>query len=354
MSGDVILYTSEDGRSEMRLRLAEGTVWLSQAEMAELFQTSPQNVTQHIRTIYADGELEREATCKDVLQVREEGGRQVQRNISLYRLDMILAVGYRVRSPRGTQFRRWATTVLRDYLVKGFAIDDRRLKEPAGGWDYFDELLDRIRSIRASEKRFYQKVRDLFATAADYDSKAETARRFFQAIQNKMLWAVTNHTAAELIAARADGTKANMGLTAWSGSRVRKVDIVTAKNYLAETETRELDRLVSAFLDLAEDRAARRQQTTMGEWLTFVDAYLKLAERPVLGHAGSVSHDQMLKIVDQHYASFDAARREAERQAAEVEHDQEVEEELKRLESGVKDAKKRTPKAPRGTTGGTA
>lgn len=351
MSGDVILYNSEDGRSEMRLRLAEGTVWLSQAEMAELFQTTKQNVSLHLKTIFRDGELAEEAVVKDYLTTAADGKTYRTKH---YRLEAILAVGYRVRSPRGTQFRRWATTVLRDYLVKGFAIDDRRLKEPAGGWDYFDELLDRIRSIRASEKRFYQKVRDLFATAADYDSKAETARRFFQAIQNKMLWAVTNHTAAELIAARADGTKANMGLTAWSGSRVRKVDIVTAKNYLAETETRELDRLVSAFLDLAEDRAARRQQTTMGEWLTFVDAYLKLAERPVLGHAGSVSHDQMLKIVDQHYASFDAARREAERQAAEVEHDQEVEEELKRLESGVKDAKKRTPKAPRGTTGGTA
>lgn len=216
MSGTVILYNTEDGRAQFRLEVVDGTVWMSQAAMAELFDTTPQNITQHIRAIYTGAELDRGATCKESFQVRQEGARTIKRRIAVYRLEMILAVGYRVRSPRGAQFRRWATTVLQEYLIKGFAIDDRRLKEPAQGWDYFDELLERIQAIRASEKRFYQKVRDLFATAADYDGTTETARRFFQAIQNKMLWAVTGHTAAELIVNRADAAKVNMGLTAWT------------------------------------------------------------------------------------------------------------------------------------------
>ncbi|CAA7611398.1 putative DNA-binding protein [Candidatus Terasakiella magnetica] len=340
MSGEVILYNTEDGRTQLRLEVVDGTVWLTQAEMAELFQTTPQNVTQHIRTIYGDGELEREATCKDFLQVQTEGERQVQRRVAIYRLEMVLAVGYRVRSPRGTQFRRWATTILQDYLIKGFSLDDRRLKEPAGGWDYFDELLERVREIRASEKRFYQKVRDLFATAVDYDRTDETARLFFQTIQNKMLWAVTGHTAAELILNRADPAKANMGLTTWSGGRVRKIDVATAKNYLGEAEVKELDLLVSAFLDLATDRAMRRQQTTMAEWLDFVDQYLKLADRAILSHRGSISHDRMLKLIDERYASFDASRKEAERKAAEIEHNQDLDAELRQIEAKAKGRKK--------------
>lgn len=341
MSGTVILYNTEDGRAQLRLEVVDGTVWMSQAAMAELFDTTKQNVSLHIRNILAEGELSPQATVKDSLTVQTEGARTIKRRIAVYRLEMILAVGYRVRSPRGAQFRRWATTVLQEYLIKGFAIDDRRLKEPAQGWDYFDELLERIQAIRASEKRFYQKVRDLFATAADYDGTTETARRFFQTIQNKMLWAVTGHTAAELIVNRADAAKANMGLTAWTGDRVRKSDVVTAKNYLAEAEARELDRLVSAFLDLATDRAQRRQQTTMAEWTRFVDDYLKLAERPVLTHAGSVSHDRMEQVVGQRYAEFDATRREAARRDAEQEHEHEVEEELRRIASGLKDADRR-------------
>lgn len=333
MSDAVILYTTEDGGAQLRLKVEDGTVWLTQAEMAALFQTTPQNVTQHLRAIYAASELMREATCKQVLQVQAEGERQVRRTVASYRLEAILAVGYRVRSPRGSQFRRWATTVLRDYLIKGFAIDDARLKEPEGGLDYFDELLERIRDIRASEKRFYQKVRDLFATAVDYDGTSKTARLFFQTIQNKMLWAVAGHTAAELILNRADPDKANMGLTSWSGARVRKIDVAIAKNYLADAEIRDLDRLVSAFLDLAEDRAERRQQTTMADWIAFTDQYLKLAERAVLGHAGSVSHDRMVTVVEQRYATFDTARKAAETQAAEIEHQREVEAELKALEA---------------------
>lgn len=308
--------------------------------MAELFATTPQNITQHVRTIYVEGELDQGATCKDVLRVRDEGGRQVQRSITVYRLEMILAVGYRVRSVRGTQFRRWATTALRDYLVKGFVLDDERLKAP-GGWDYFDELLERIRSIRASEQRFYQKVRDLFTLSADYDPSTPAATRFFQAIQNKMLWAVTGRTAAELIVERADPTKANMNLTSWQGTKVRKVDVSIAKNYLMEPESRDLDRLVSAFLDIAEDRAERRQQTTMGEWVDFVDRYLHLTERAVLQGAGRISHDRMSQITAEMYSQFDNQRRAAERVSAEVEYEADVVEELSKIE---KTLAKRKPK----------
>ncbi|MEI7606549.1 MAG: virulence RhuM family protein [Rhodospirillaceae bacterium] len=337
MSGEVLLYNTEDGRAQLRLRIEDGTVWLSQAEMAELFSTTKQNVSLHLKNIFEEAELAEAAVVKDYLTTAADGKAYQTKH---YRLDAILAVGYRVRSPRGTQFRRWATTVLRDYLIKGFALDDQRLKEPAGGWDYFDELLERLQAIRASEKRFYQKVRDLFATAVDYDSGEETARRFFQTIQNKMLWAVTGRTAAELILERADPASANMGLTSWAGGRVRKADVATAKNYLGETEVRELNLLVSAFLDLALDRARRRQQTTMADWLNFVDQYLKLADRSVLTSAGSVAHDQMLKIIDQRYASFDSARREAERQTAELDHDRETEAELEHLEAIIGQASK--------------
>lgn len=342
MSDAVILYNSEDGGTQLRLKIQEGTVWLSQAEMAELFQTTKQNVSLHLKAIFRDAELTEEAVVKDYLTTAADGkGYQTKH----YRLEAVLAVGYRVRSPRGSQFRRWATTVLQDYLIKGFAIDDARLKEPAAGLDYFDELLARIREIRASEKRFYQKVRELFATAVDYDKTSETARSFFQTIQNKMLWAVTGHTAAELIMNRADPDKPNMGLNAWSGAKVRKIDVATAKNYLADAEMRDLDRLVSAFLDLAEDRAERRQQTTMADWISFTDQYLKLAERAVLTHAGSVSHDTMLKTVDQRYASFDAARKDADRQAAEAEYEQDFQAELRALESTASRAKKQAKRA---------
>lgn len=341
MSDTVILYNTEDGGTQLRLKVQDGTVWLTQAELAELFQTTKQNVSLHLKTIFRDAELTEASVVKDYLTTAADGkGYQTKH----YRLEAVLAVGYRVRSPRGSQFRRWATTVLQDYLIKGFAIDDARLKEPAAGLDYFDELLERIREIRASEKRFYQKVRELFATAVDYDKTSETARRFFQTIQNKMLWAVTGHTAAELILNRADPAKPNMGLKAWSGAKVRKIDVATAKNYLADAEMRDLDRLVSAFLDLAEDRAERRRQTTMADWITFADQYLKLAERAVLTHAGSVGHDTMLREVDRRYATFDAARKQAARQAAEIEYEQDVEAELRALEAaagrGRKQAKK--------------
>ena len=240
--GEIILYATEDGAAEIQFRAVDGTVWLTQAQMADLFATSPQAITQLIRAIYSDAELTEQATCNEFLQVRDEGGREVRRKLKHYNLEMILAVGYRVRSPRGVQFRRWATAALKEYLVKGFVMNDERLKDPA--WDYFDELLERIRDIRASEARFYQKVRDILALSEDYDPKSSAAQEFYAKIQNKMLFAVTGHTAAELIRARADPAKPNMGLTTWKGARVRKGDVSTAKNYLGEAErTDELEEL---------------------------------------------------------------------------------------------------------------
>lgn len=346
-NGEIILYTTDDGQDRLQLRAIDGSVWLSQAEMAELFQTTPQNVTQHIKTIYAENELKPEATCKDYLQVRSEGERQVQRSITVYRLEMILAVGYRVRSPRGTQFRRWATNALKEYLIKGFVMDDERLKEP-GGWDYFDELLERIREIRASEKRFYQKVKDLFTLSADYDSNNEDAKVFFQTIQNKMIHAITGRTAAELIVERANPQLPNMGLTAYKGSRVRKGDITVSKNYLNQEEISDLNRLVTMFLDAAEDRAKRRQQMIMQDWHDLVDSFLKFNERDVLTHAGSVSHGRMEEIVRDRYETFDANRREDERRLADQEHEKNVEAELKQIEDQITQKKpKTTPKRRR-------
>jgi hypothetical protein len=316
--GELILYTTEDGHAAVHLRAEGGTVWLTQAEIAALFDTTPQNITQHTKAVYAEGELTTEATCKDLLQVRHEGGRTVNRTLKHYNLDTILAIGYRVRSPRGTQFRQWATTHLREYLVKGFVLDDARLKEP-GGWDYFDELLARIRDIRASEKRFYQKIRDIYATAVDYDGKSEAAQFFFKKVQNKMLWAVTGHTAPELIAGRANPALPNMGLTTWHGGRVRKQDVTIAKNYLSRDEIEALDRIVVMYLDYAEDQAQRRRTLTMRDWEDKLDAFLQFNEREVLSHAGKLRADLAEKLALEHYESFDVGRREAARLAADAE-----------------------------------
>ena len=318
MSGELILYTTEDGQSRIQLRAEGGTVWVTQSEIAELFQTTPQNITLHIKAIYAERELLAEATCKEHLQVREEGKRQVRRALKHYNLDVVLAVGYRVRSHRGTQFRQWATTNLRQYLVKGFLVDDERLKEP-GGRDYFDELLERIREIRASEKRFYQKIREIYATAVDYDAKGELAQLFFKKVQNKMLWAISGRTAAELVAERASAAQPNMGLTSWKGGRVRQQDVTVAKNYLSSAEIDALNRIVVMYLDYAEDMARRRNPMTMREWEAKLDAFLQFNERDVLGHAGRISAEVAEKLALERYAEFDANRREAERLAAETE-----------------------------------
>jgi hypothetical protein len=315
---ELILYRTEDGRAEFNLRSQDGSVWLTQAEIAELFQISPQAVTQHIRAIYAETELDTAATCKEDLQVRSEGARQVQRKLRTYRLEVILAVGYRVRSPRGTQFRQWATRHLAEYLVKGFVMDDERLKNPSG-WDYFDELLARIREIRASEKRFYQKVRDLFALSVDYRDNEAQAQLFFAEVQNKLLYAVTQKTAAELVVARADASQPNMALQSFSAGRVRKTDVIVAKNYLNADEIDSLNRLVVIFLEQAELRVKDRQTLTLDYWRGNADKLLAFSERPILQGAGSISHADMKAVAHERYEQFDAQRKRDEARLADAE-----------------------------------
>ena len=313
MSNDaerVIIYPAKDGRPDIRLRIEGGTVYLSQAEIADLFDTSTANVNIHIKNILDEGELSPDGTIKESLMVRVEGDREVRRSVKLYRLEMILAVGYRVKSPRGTQFRQWATANLSEYLVKGFVMNDERLKNP-GGFDYFDELLARIREIRASEKRFYQKVRDLFALSSDYRESPETGL-FFAEVQNKMLYAVTQKTAAEIVVSRADPAAPNMALQSWSGSRVRKQDVIVAKNYLSKDEIDTLNRLVVIFLDQAELRAKDGKTLTLDFWRSNVDRLMQFNDRPVLGGAGSISHEKMKAIAEERYAAFDDRRRAAE------------------------------------------
>jgi len=310
--GELILYSTEDGAATIGLRAIDGTVWLTQLEMAELFDTSKQNISLHISNILSEGELAAESVVKESLTTAADGKAY---RTKVYNLDAILSVGYRVRSPRGTQFRRWATTVLREYLVKGFAMDDARLKQ-AEQWDYFDEWLARIRDIRASEKRFYQKVRDLYTTAIDYDKTSEQAQAFFKKVQNKMLWAVTGKTAAELIEHRSDPVAPNMGLTSWKGAVVRKGDVGTAKNYLKAEEVEELNRIVVMYLDYAEDQAKRRRPVTMAEWADKLDAFLSFNERDVLTHAGRLRMDVAQKLAVERFEVFDANRRAAEALAA--------------------------------------
>jgi hypothetical protein len=306
---ELILYRTEDGRNRILVRFEGETVWLTQAMMAELFQTSPQNITIHIKSIYEEGELPEAATCKDYLQVRTEGKRSIQRLLKHYNLDMILAVGYRVRSPRGTQFRQWATEHLHEYLVKGFTMDDERLKGGGGLVDYFDELLARIREIRASEARVYQRIREIFALASDYVENEQETKIFFAFMQNKMHFAAAGMTAAEIVRKRADAKKANMGLTSWKGGRVLKCDVATAKNYLNEEEIDTLNRITVMFLDQAEFRAQRRQDIRMHDWDMFLDKFLRDTELPVLPDAGSISHEEAIVWAETQYDDFIERRR---------------------------------------------
>ena len=329
---DLILYTSEDGRSEVKLRAKDQTVWLTQREMAQLFDVSTDNVGLHVRNVFEDGELSREATTEESSVVQTEGGREVQRPVTLYNLDAILAVGYRVRSPRGVQFRRWASTVLREYLTKGFVMDDERLKNPDGRPDYFDEMLARIRDIRASEKRFYQKVRDLFALSSDYDKTDKATQIFFATVQNLLIFAVTQKTAAELITARANPADTRFGLRAWKGDKVRKTDIVVAKNYLTEDEIDTLNRLVVIFLETAELRAKGKQETRMAFWKQNVDQIITSNGFPLLTHAGTVSHEQMETRTGELYLQFDQDRKREDALQA----DQQEETDLKALENILK------------------
>jgi hypothetical protein len=312
-AGEFLLYETEDGRTRVECRFIDDTLWLTQALMAELFQVKVPTINEHLKTLYADGELKPEATIRKFLIVREEGARQVSRNLDHYNLDAILAVGYRVRSARGTQFRRWATERLREYLLKGFTLDDERLKNPpvagSGVPDRFDELLERIRDIRASERRMYLRVREIFALAADYSpSLAETAR-FFQIIQNKLHFAVTGKTAAELIVERADSSRPNMGLTTWKSGSVQKADVTVAKNYLTEPEISELNRIVVMWLDFAEDQARRRKEVFLKDWAEKLDAFLKFNDRDVLPNAGTVAKQQADARAEEQYSLFAARRR---------------------------------------------
>lgn len=328
MSG-LILYTTEDGKSQIKLRADQQTVWLTQLEMAELFDASKQNISLHLKNLFQDSELLENSVVKDSLTTAADGKAYVTK---LYNLDAILAVGYRVRSPRGVQFRRWASTVLKEFLLKGFALDDERLKNPDGRPDYFDEMLARIRDIRASEKRFYQKVRDLFALSVDYDKTDRATQQFFATVQNLLLFAVTRQTAAELVTARANPDDPNFGLLAWKGSKVRKTDILVAKNYLTEDEIDTLNRLVVIFLETAELRAKNRKETRMAFWKENIDQIITSNGFPLLDGKGGISHERMEAATSARYAEFEQRRTQQEALAA----DQADEAELKSLEAKIK------------------
>lgn len=316
--GELLIYPAGKGSDGIRVLLAGETVWLTQAQIAELYQTTPQNITQHLKAVYTEGELEEAATCKDYLQVRQEGSRTVSRSTKHYRLEAILAVGYRVRSTRGTEFRQWATARLGEYLVKGFVLDDERLKGNRGPTDHFDELLARIREIRASEARVYQRVREIFAMAVDYREGEQATQRFFAVMQNKMHHAATGLTAAEIVRRRADATRPNMGLNAWKGSHVLRQDVGTAKNYLDAKEIDTLNRITVMFLDQAEFRAMRRTDIHLADWDGFLDKFLHDTELPVLDNPGKVSHTQALEWAQRQYDDFAEQRRRQAEQAAEA------------------------------------
>lgn len=315
-SGSLILYQTEDGQTRIQCRFEQETLWLTQRLMAELFQVKVPTINEHLSGLYTEGELDPAATIRNFRIVQTEGARQVTRVVEHYSLSAILAVGFRVRSPRGTQFRQWAITRLGEYLTKGFTLDDQRLKNPPGPGvpDYFDELLERIRDIRASERRMYLRVRDIIALAADYVPTEAETRATFQVIQNKLHFAATGHTAPELIASRANAEQPNMGLTSWSGGVVRKADVTTAKNYLTEPEIEELNRIVVMFLDFAEDQARRRKQIFLNDWKTRLDDFLRFNDRAVLPGAGQVSRDEADQKAADEYEKF-AARRRAQLEA---------------------------------------
>jgi hypothetical protein len=311
---EFLVYQTEEGRIKLEVRLEDETVWLTQQNMADLFQSTQQNVSLHIRNIYTERELTPEATHKKYLSVRKEGSRNVQRQLDFYNLDMIISVGYRVKSLVATRFRIWATQRLKEYIIKGFTMDDERLKNPpvAGSAvpDYFDEMLERIRDIRASERRMYLRVKEIFAMAGDYDPSWPETTKFFSVIQNKLHFAATGMTAPELISSRADHTKPNMGLTNWKAGEVRKTDVAIAKNYLSEEEIRQLNRIVTMWLDYAEDQAHRRKQVFMKDWERKLDEFLHFNDRNVLPNAGTVSKKRAEDHARGEYDQFAKRRRE--------------------------------------------
>ncbi len=299
-SDQFLVYQTEDGATHISVRMTGETVWLTQAQMAELFQTTKQNVSLHIKNIFDEGELRQDSVVKDYLTTAGDGKRY---QVNHYNLEVIISVGYRVKSQRGTQFRIWATQRLREYIVKGFALDDERLKQTGGG-GYFDELLARIRDIRSAEKVFWRKVLDIYATSMDYDPHNDLSQQFFATVQNKMHWAAHGHTAAEVIAQRADAAKPNMGLTTWPGNRPRKTDVGVAKNYLSKDELEALNLIVSFYLDFAELQARSHRPMRMADWISKLDDFLRLSERQILTHAGKVSHEAALARAEAEYDRY--------------------------------------------------
>lgn len=314
-TGKILIYQNEKGDTKIDVYFEEDTIWMTQRSMAELYQVTPQNITLHIKHIYQDGELDPAATCKQYLQVQTEGARKIRRNTKLYNLDMILAVGYRVRSNVGMHFRRWASGILSEYMKKGFVLNDDRLRNPKEfGADYFDELLERIRDIRASEKRVYQKVKEIFALSVDYDSKSPIAQNFFKSVQNKLEYAATGHTAPEIIAARADASKDNMGLTNFKGAKVRRGDVTVAKNYMTQEEISTLNLIVNMYLDYAELQAKGRHPMHMADWENKLGGFLRFNGRDVLENFGTVKREVAEKLALTQYEQYDAHRRKLEAQ----------------------------------------
>ena len=307
-SSQMLIYQTEDGHIKIEARLENETLWLTQQQMATLFQTSIDNISLHLKNIYSEGELNDRATTEDFSVVRQEGERAVTRTLKHYNLDAVLSVGYRVKSAVATRFRIWATQRLRDYIVKGFVLDDERLKNPDLPFDYFDELLRRIQDIRTSERRFYQKITDIYATSIDYDPTQPQSITFFQTVQNKMHWAITGQTAAEIVYSRADQTKPNMGLTNWRGTKVRKGDVSIAKNYLTADELAALNNLVEQYLLFAEGQALRRVPMHMNDWFAKLHGFLTLNGRDILNHAGQVSHELAKSVAESQYDAFNIQR----------------------------------------------
>ena len=306
--GQILIYQTESGQTKIEVRLDGETLWLNQAGLAKLYQTTIPNINIHIKNIYDEGELTQKATVKDYLIVQTEGARQVGRQVKHYNLDMIISVGYRIKSHIATRFRQWATQRLREYIVKGFVLDDERLKNPDQPFDYFDELLRRIQEIRTSERRFYQKITDIYSTSVDYDPTDELSLTFFKTVQNKLHWAITGMTAAEIVHKRASSEKPNMGLTSFRGERVRKGDIVIAKNYLEEDELRALNNLVEQYLVFAEGQAMRRIPMYMKAWIDKLNGFLSLNDRDILEDAGRISHEMAKQLSEAEYEKFSRKR----------------------------------------------
>lgn len=322
---NIIIYNTDDGKTNIRLYATDGTVWMTQTQIAELFDSSKQNIGQHLKHCFDERELDKNSVVKYFFTTASDGKKY---NTAFYSLDAILAVGFRVRSPRGVQFRRWANTTLKEYMQKGFVIDDERLKNPDGRPDYFDELLARIRDIRASEKRFYQKLRDLFALSSDYDKTDKATQQFFSETQNKLIYGVTGQTAADLIISRANPQKPNMALTSWSGTIARKKDVIVAKNYLTKDEIDSLNRLVTIFLESAELRVKMHKDLTIGYWHETVDKLLVNQDIPVLSHHGRHSRREMINFTNTAYTEFDSRRKRDDAIKADQEDFKELEEEM--------------------------